>query len=90
MKKMIKNKEYTSVDCVWLYAYVKVRISPVSICPGEHMSAHRVYYPVYVLAITLQLQQNTVIGWKLNTCVQQIFRVSHGDKNKRILHRSVA
>ena len=35
MKKMIKNKEYTSVDCVWLslYAYVKVRISPVSICP---------------------------------------------------------
>jgi len=28
-----KNKEYTSVDCVWLYAYVKVRISPVSICP---------------------------------------------------------
>ena len=28
-----KNKEYTSVDCVWLYAYVKLRISPVSICP---------------------------------------------------------
>jgi len=28
-----KNKEHTSVDCVWLYAYVKVRISPVSICP---------------------------------------------------------
>jgi len=27
------KKEYTSVDCVWLYAYVKVRISPVSICP---------------------------------------------------------
>jgi len=42
MKKMIKNKEYTSVDCFWLYAYVKVRISPVSICPGEHLSAHRV------------------------------------------------
>ena len=33
MKKMIKNKEHTSVDCVWLYAYVKVRISPVSNCP---------------------------------------------------------
>ena len=35
MKKMIKNKEYrpTSVDCVWLYANIKVRISPVSICP---------------------------------------------------------
>ena len=38
MKKMIKNKEYTSVDCVWLYAYVKVRfvrflLSGVSICP---------------------------------------------------------
>jgi len=26
-------KEYTSVDCVWLYAYVKVRVSPLSICP---------------------------------------------------------
>ena len=39
MKKMIKTKNVrticvnTSVDCVWLYAYVKVRISPVSICP---------------------------------------------------------
>ena len=28
-----KNKEYASVDFVWLYAYVKVRISPVTICP---------------------------------------------------------
>ena len=33
MKKTIKNKEYTSVDCVCLYAYIKVHISPVSICP---------------------------------------------------------
>jgi len=32
MKKMIKNKEYTSVDCVWLYAYVKVHFS------SEHLS----------------------------------------------------
>ena len=32
-EKNDKNKEYTSVDCVWLYAYVKVCISPVSICP---------------------------------------------------------
>jgi len=27
----------TYVDCVWLYAYVNVSISPVS---SEHMSAH--------------------------------------------------
>jgi len=49
---MIKNKEYTifvqfafdsicvntSVDCVWLYAYVNGSISPVSICPHTHKS----------------------------------------------------
>jgi len=45
MKKMIKTKNVhtiyvcekpliaSGINRVWLYAYVKVRISPVSICP---------------------------------------------------------
>jgi len=77
---MIKNKEYTSVDCVWLslYAYVKVRISPVSNCPvskcpasissGEHTSAHRIYYQAASLCVLRSIECDLLLQISRGMC----------------------
>ena len=63
-----KNKEYTSVDFVWLYAYVKVRISPVSICPifTARCYASAVLAMGLCLSVSVCLSQVGVLLKRLN------------------------
>jgi len=70
VKKIIKNKEYTSVDCVWLYAYVKVRISPVSICPVS-ICPHTVYGAVRNVNENSFWRWDNSVRWQI-VCIHNV------------------